>query len=359
MSIVAEAPRRGGAAADEVSLLTAIIGVQTEIAVARLDLDEIMALVARRAHELTRADGAVVEMAEGADMVYRAASGSAAGHVGVRVVAGSSLSGLCVRTGEILRCDDSETDPRVDLAACRRVGLRSMIVVPLLHDGRSVGVLKVLSAAPSGFGASDAHTLQLLAGLIGAALGQSAERQARQRLMDELERANRRLEELSNTDGLTGLSNRRHFDNALRDAFAQEARRRGVLSLILIDVDHFKSFNDTHGHPAGDEVLRAVGSTLRKDVRAHEVVARYGGEEFAVILPGSAAAASITLATRLRAAVASAPWPLRPITIILGVATTAADTDGPPALLAQADAALYRSKQQGRNRVTHHRDPSN
>lgn len=110
--------------------LLEIIRTQTEIAKAGMDLGNVMALVAERTQQLTNAVGAVVELAEGDDMVYRAASGSAASQLGLRIGREGSLSGLCVRERKILVCDDSETDERVDREACRKVGLRSMIVVP-------------------------------------------------------------------------------------------------------------------------------------------------------------------------------------------------------------------------------------
>lgn len=338
---------------DDVALLNAIIGVQTEIAEARLNLDEVMNLVATRAQELTHADGAAVEMADGNVMVYRAALGLAAGHVGVRIKAEGSLSGLCVKTREVLRCDDSETDPRVDLKACREIGLRSMIVVPLFHETRSVGVLKVLSAQTAYFNEVDVHTLQLLAGLVGTALGRSEEHKIRQRLMAELEEANKRLEQLATTDGLTGLANRRTFDTALRDSFALEERRGCPLSLVMIDIDFFKQYNDSFGHPAGDLLLKAVAASIRQETRSHELVARYGGEEFAIILPGSDAAAARALAERLRRTVETFSESLRPVTISLGIATSGRATLSPEHLLAEADAALYHSKHHGRNRITH------
>lgn len=338
---------------DDVALLNAIIGVQTEIAEARLNLDEVMNLVATRAQELTHADGAAVEMADDGQMVYRAATGSASGHVGVRVQAAESLSGLCVRTRETLRCDDSETDPRVDLKACREIGLRSMIVVPLFHESRSVGVLKVLSSQTSYFKEVDVHTLQLLAGLVGTAVGRSEEHKIRQRLMTELEEANKRLEQLATTDGLTGLANRRTFDAALHDSFALEKRRGSPLSLVMIDIDFFKQYNDTFGHPAGDSLLKAVATSIRQETRAHEMVARYGGEEFAIIMPGSDGNAARVLAERLRRTVETFSESLRPVTISLGIATSSQATVNPEHLLAEADAALYHSKHHGRNRITH------
>jgi diguanylate cyclase (GGDEF)-like protein/PAS domain S-box-containing protein/excisionase family DNA binding protein len=168
------APRGAGTWRAEAAHLAAVIAAQRDVALLGLDLDAVIALIVERTQALTRAAGAAIELTEGDEMVYRAASGAAAPHVGLRLVQAGSLSGRCVRTGEILRCDDAETDPRVDLVACRRVGARSMIVVPLHHERLVVGVLKVLAPAPQAFTERDVQTLRLLAGVLAAALSHAA-----------------------------------------------------------------------------------------------------------------------------------------------------------------------------------------
>jgi diguanylate cyclase len=178
-------------------------------------------------------------------------------------------------------------------------------------------------------------------------------------LARELERrlaAESRLEALAATDALTGLANRRAVGEALDMAVSHAARGGSALSVVLLDVDGFKSFNDTFGHPAGDAVLRDVSAVLRSAVRGHDVVGRYGGEEFLAVFPGADAGGAVRLAERIRAAVAARDWPLRPVTISLGVATLAAEAPDPAALVAAADRALYASKRRGRDRVTHCRD---
>lgn len=161
--------------------LAAVIAVQQEVAMADLDLANVMALITRRAMELTAASGAVVEMREGDEMVYRSVAGFAEPFVGLRLSARASISGLCVEQRVALRSDDTETDDRVDRAACRRVGVRSMIVVPLMLRDRTVGVLKVMSAEPAWFVDEDTSTLQLMAGLIAAALAHAAAFEAKTR----------------------------------------------------------------------------------------------------------------------------------------------------------------------------------
>jgi diguanylate cyclase (GGDEF)-like protein len=167
----------------------------------------------------------------------------------------------------------------------------------------------------------------------------------------QLKDANRQLESLATTDGLTGLKNRRAFQERLDEEFQRAARYQTPLSVVLLDVDHFKSYNDTYGHPAGDEVLRTLARLLQSACRETDIVARYGGEEFVALLPLTPAAQAMELAERMRSTLEQAAWPSRLITASLGVAdNTRADNSA--ALVAQADAALYASKQAGRNRVT-------
>jgi len=175
-------------------------------------------------------------------------------------------------------------------------------------------------------------------------------------LYDQLARKNALLVDLATIDELTGAKNRRRFREDLELLFAQADRKGAPLSILMLDIDHFKQYNDTFGHPAGDEVLRRVGTVLQSAVRSHDVVARYGGEEFVVLMPATEASEALEVAERLRAAIAYQPWPLRKVTASLGVATTGHGTPNAAALVDQADRALYQSKQAGRDQVTHHQD---
>jgi len=174
----------------------------------------------------------------------------------------------------------------------------------------------------------------------------------------QLARQNERLAELAAVDELTGTKNRRRFREDLVLLFGQSKRQNSPLSLIMLDLDHFKQYNDTFGHPAGDVVLHWTGSTLRAAIRAHDVVARYGGEEFVILLPATHEEEALEVAQRLRVAIACRPWPHRKVTASLGVATTRLDTVDAAVLVNQADRALYQSKQAGRDRITHFRDCS-
>ncbi len=169
--------------------LNEIITTQYLLAGAKLDLEAFFGLVVNRMDLLTPAAGSVVEIAEGDEIVYRAATGVAAGYVGLRLNLHASLSGLCVKSQEVLRCEDTENDTRVDLAACQRLNIRSMVVAPLFYEGKAVGVLKAMGSVPHAFAESDVQTLQLLAGLTGAAIGHQTAFEAKQKLLTELSAA--------------------------------------------------------------------------------------------------------------------------------------------------------------------------
>lgn len=175
----------------------------------------------------------------------------------------------------------------------------------------------------------------------------------------ELKRQRDLLAQLSNLDGLTGIPNRRTFDARLLEEWRRESRCGKTLALIMIDVDHFKAFNDSQGHQAGDDCLRRIAATLSNKLqRAEDFVARYGGEEFVCLLPGVEREGLALVAEQLRAAVealqiphgasATSPW----VTISLGAALCQPSPDQPPgSLIDAADAQLYTAKTRGRNRV--------
>ncbi len=175
----------------------------------------------------------------------------------------------------------------------------------------------------------------------------------------ELARANAQLRKISRTDGLTGLANRRTLDETIEREWLVAARRRVPLAAIMIDIDHFKMFNDSLGHTAGDRCLREIGTIMQNGVhRPGDLVARYGGEEFAVLLPDTDTEAAVTIADFIRRAVEERkiPHPSSPagtvVTISLGVAAIVPDASTEPdALIDRADRALYDAKAAGRNRV--------
>lgn len=168
----------------------------------------------------------------------------------------------------------------------------------------------------------------------------------------ELEEANSQIAALARTDSLTGLPNRRAFDEALAREVTRANRSGRPLVLAIADLDHFKAINDDFGHPTGDAVLAAVGAAVRSLLRSYDQAARYGGEELALLLPDTSLQHGAEVAERARAAVASlvVPGCDRPVTLSLGVAQLLPGEE-PASLLGRSDAALYGAKQAGRDRV--------
>ena len=213
--------------------------------------------------------------------------------------------------------------------------------VPMMALGQVVGVIHL--ALPDGNGAAETVAV------VARVAEQIAFALANTRLF-------RTLEGLAMTDSLTGLHNARFFDAFLEQQLAAADRDSEPLGVIMMDIDHFKQFNDTHGHPAGDEALRAFGRVVKAVLRASDVIARYGGEEFIVALPGAGQEESRKVAEKLRKAVEEMVVEIGPgryvrTTISLGVVATDEHRLNQKGLVAMADAALYQAKDGGRNRV--------
>lgn len=196
-------------------------------------------------------------------------------------------------------------------------------------------------------------------GAVCANVDVTAHRRIERMLTDEkrqLAEANARLHDLASKDGLTNLWNRRALMQEIERGLAEYGRSGKPFSLVLLDIDRFKQYNDSFGHPAGDEVLRRFGRILRRSARSYEQPARYGGEEFALVLHNANEEKSLLAAERFRQAVEDGDWLERLVTCSLGVATVGGDGATADDLISSADAALYASKAGGRNRTTHARD---
>ena len=191
----------------------------------------------------------------------------------------------------------------------------------------------------------------LLAGVAVDITEEVARKAELERYQEEMQEANDQLRRLSVTDELTGLRNRRAFEERLVLEFSMARRRKRDLAVLLLDVDYFKKINDQWGHGAGDAVLRRLSSILRTTVRLPDLVARYGGEEFVMLLPESGVDAGVGLANRLMERIASEIWDHEPVTVSIGVTALSDNLLNGFQIVAQADEALYAAKRSGKNRV--------
>jgi diguanylate cyclase (GGDEF)-like protein len=174
---------------------------------------------------------------------------------------------------------------------------------------------------------------------------------------EELKKANRILKEFVSRDGLTGLFNHRHFQDLLSHEVARSTRYERIFSMLFIDLDYFKQYNDTHGHLDGDDLLRAMAICLKRYLRKSDILARYGGEEFTIILPSTSKKDAQVAAEKIRRFVEEYPFhgqetqPSENVTVSIGVSTFPDDGSDAPSIVNQADKAMYQAKNSGRNRV--------
>ena len=224
--------------------------------------------------------------------------------------------------------------------------MASTLAVPMRHQQKCIGALLLGSRHKDAFSAHQAHVLSILCNQAAVSLENST-------IIEK-------MEELAITDGLTGLFNHRYFQHSIQTEIERAERQDQSLSLLIMDIDHFKGFNDSFGHQAGDFVLKSLADLLKSNIRKIDILARYGGEEFAALLPGIDSRNARKTAERWRKAVqrANFKWEGKSfaITMSIGVATFPDDAREKIELIEKSDAALYRAKENGRNQVQHWAD---
>lgn len=340
--------------------LQQVVASLTAISAEAGGVQSVLQRVVREARGFTGASGALIEQVDGGELVCVCADGLPNANVGVRVSRHGSLSGVATFTRRIQQCDDTETDPRVDREACRAIGARSMLIVPLLFGRRVIGVLKVISGRVAAFAPLDREALQHSVGIIAAALGREMRLEADRRVCTRLGReldvsrvAERKAHREARVDPLTGLPNRRQFEYWLDAALREET---GIATgLLFIDVNGFKAVNDIHGHAIGDAALCRIAEILQATLPEGFRAARLDGDEF-VVLAGPLDPAEAVLAATARQLLAQieqpqllAPGVTLPLSISIGGAVRQGDPLDRGEWLRRADCAMYAAKTSGDN----------
>ena len=324
---------------------------------AEAELKQLLELIAGGAVRFGRCEGATVYLAQGdgleVGLVKNDSLTQRYGAAEMRLrfqgrrlpLDGTSIAGYVAWSGQPLNVPDAYAIPPTSpyhLEASfdreNQYRTRSVLTLPLKDPvGSTLGVLQLINATDEQGNIvpfdDGNETVPLLAAYAAVAL------------------RNIQLESSSVRDHLTGAFNRRYVTMRLDEEISRSHRTNEPLSFALIDVDHFKRINDTHGHPAGDAVIRAVAQLLMNQSRAYTVVARYGGDEFAIVLPSTAKPGATGYAERMMRIVRSYPFATGPVTLSIGTATLPDDASTADDLIAAADRALYRAKREGRNRV--------
>ncbi|MEO8574629.1 MAG: diguanylate cyclase [Pyrinomonadaceae bacterium] len=308
----------------------------------RIDADDFWMHVTQVSAELVQSERASLllrnDKAEG--LVTKATVGAridlfTASHIGERV------SNLVLEDGHPVVVEDITRIGVKAAPAAWRYKTPSFLSYPILIGDRRIGVLNFADKATGD--AFDERDLELL-DAIGPQIAVAVDRTVLKDKAGE-------FEQLSVTDPLTGLLNRRYLEKRLIEEIQRSKRHRFPMSLMMLDVDEFKSYNDTFGHPAGDAALKIVANILQDMLRGDDVAARYGGEEFAILLPQTTSTEGAAIAERLRQRIEHTEFPKRKVTVSIGIAACSNEIDTPTDIIGAADHALYEAKNHGRNNV--------
>jgi diguanylate cyclase (GGDEF)-like protein len=305
---------------------------------ALVELDNLLHTVCKEMLERFPIDQISILLLDGSDLYERAHMGrlTPTVEIGTRV-ATTGLAGRALETSQPVLVND--VTKRAEFIR-GSVEVRSELCLPLIIFGEKLGVIVLGSAKTNGFILEDVPALESLADICAAAI-QNA-------------RHFERTKQLAYLDGLTGIFNRRFFEMRIQEEIQRAGRYETELSVVMLDLDHFKRLNDEFGHLLGDEVLRQVSTIFQSHLRKGDVCCRYGGEEFALLLPNTSTENAIEVAEKLRRTVETWLFPgvARPVTLSAGVAGFPQHGKNRDEVIAAADSALYSAKQNGRNRVT-------
>ncbi|OHB29441.1 MAG: diguanylate cyclase [Desulfuromonadaceae bacterium GWC2_58_13] len=344
---------RHGDIEEELKSLKDVLSV-AQVVVSSLDIDEVLQNILYSAM-------AVMDMPAGSIALYDEPLGqlSLHAHAGLSErfleryrwpVKDGTVIRRVLDDGEIFRLEDIGSSGCVDDALILQEGIRSLVAVPLKIQNKIVGLICLDDFEPRTFAESRLNILSILASFAAMSIDNACLHQ--------------RTYHLAVTDGLTGLYNQRQFRLMLKEEMVRARRYDKPLTLLMFDVDNFKSFNDTYGHFKGDKALVAVAEILRESMRECDMVFRYGGEEFIAILPETGLDFALKAAERARKSIETLSVDYlrgiagRGVTVSVGVAAYPEDGIDRDSLLHVADALLYKAKREGKNRV-YHQEPEN
>jgi len=327
---------------EELNKLRAIIRIHQSIGPI-LELNQIARIAVRELINIVRCDGCAILLIEDSKVKILCEKGFSQTFGDMPLNADMPVIQHIVSTGQSIFTGNVADSPTADCVPSGS-SIKSLICTPIIASDKVTGIIHLDSLRVNAFSQQDLEFVEFLAKEVSVAVERS--------FLYAL------VQDAATRDALTGCYNRRKFDLDIVAEIARATDRSRELSLLMIDVDWFKSYNDFHGHQKGDVLLRKLGDILRSKVRATDSAYRYGGEEFAVLLPGSPRQKALSTATRLLRTVQREHFegeeesqPNRQVTISIGVATFPSDATNRDRLIQAADSALYRAKQSGRNQL--------
>jgi len=313
----------------------------TAIITSSLSIQEIFEGFAQELRKVAEVDWATIALIDGDELYFSALSTSigSAWQAGQRIqLEGTATEWVCREKKSLYEPDLTRNSRFWTGEYHRKQGIRSIVYLPLIVKDQGIGALILASQHPDAYRPKQLRLLEQVALQIATPV--------------ENARLYTRMEERSRIDELTGLYNRRHFEERLREEIARHSRYGDVFSLLLVDLDNFKAYNDIYGHPSGDVLLTQIGRTIRSSVRISDQAFRYGGDEFVVILPQTAIKDAQAVAERVRERIGAEMKEKKvAVTCSIGVASYPSDGVIPGELVTAADTALYYAKRTGGDRV--------
>lgn len=317
-----------------------VINRASTIIASSLDVPKVFDRFVAELRKIVDIDWAAVALAENDELHFLtvfSAPGSSWKVPDRMSIKGTATEWVILHKKPLVEADVLKETQFVSAVPYRQQGIHSVANLPLIAKTRAIGSLIIASCQPDAYGPKETGFLKQVATQITLPIENS-------KLYAE-------MKELARIDDLTGLFNRRAFDEVMINEINRQIRYGGVFSLIILDLDSFKTFNDKSGHLAGDDVLRKIGSAIKNSIRSADQAFRYGGDEFAIILPTTGTDAALLVAERIRKKIASRLAAVHiPVTASLGLATWPVNGTTANNIVAAADTALYLAKQNGRNR---------
>lgn len=308
----------------------------------QIDADDVWIQLTQNAAEMLKAERAsLMVLNERTGALELKALIGGLGRPGKDDIVGERVARLVFDKNKSIIVPDVAKTGLPPVAASRNYKTPSFMSCPLSISGKAIGVMSFADkASGQPFDRGSLSMFQAIAPQIAVAIDRAS-----------LKEKAGEFEQLSVTDALTGLLNRRYIEARLAEEVKRSNRHGFPMSFMMIDVDHFKSYNDQFGHPAGDEALKLVGHVIRETLRGADVAARFGGEEFSILLPQTGPEEAWAIGERVRHNIAETVFPHRMVTASIGIASCSADLCSVVHIVAAADKALYEAKRRGRNRI--------
>lgn len=360
-SITKPAPVNSSYVTDLINYFNRVISIQSYLIDTNFNLSTFLSFAISQIQTLTKSTGIAIELIEDDKTFYRAALGSLKKYLNAHFNINDSMAALSINTHQIIRYDNTEKDDRINKNTYQSIGSpSSVITAPFFHDGKVIGCIVIVSKKPNAFTELDVQVASIMAGLVGYGISQQVFQEKTKKLTAEqeqtqesLKKAEKKLKHTMHHDYLTGLANRNLFNEQLKIVIAKAKRKKQLVALMYLDIDHFKNINEMYGHSIGDKLLFSFAMRLKQCVRSSDIIARLGGDEFVLLIDDIKEPQDVIVIADKVLQSMRKPFTFNKkslnITTSIGISFLNDPDISTDEFINQADQALYISKNSGRN----------